>query len=81
MAILSPCTDITDLIERIAGIRIVGKSVRVHGVLEHHSNCPWCGGEDRFITRPGEGTYSCATRVSGCGRFGDMVTFLRESVI
>ena len=78
MAVLSPCTDITALIDRIAGIRIVGKAVKVHGVLEHHSNCPWCGGEDRFITRPGEGTYSCSIRVSGCGRYGDMISFLRE---
>lgn len=78
MTVLSPCTDIKTLIERIAGIRFVGKPVRVHGVLEYHSNCPWCGGEDRFITRPGEGTYSCSIRASGCNRSGDMISFLRE---
>jgi len=78
MAVLSPCTDIKTLIEYHAGIQVVGKPVKVRGVLEYHSNCPFCGGEDRFITRPEEGTYSCATRASGCGRFGDMITFLRE---
>lgn len=78
MAVLSCSTDIKSLIEYYAGIQTVGKPVRVHGVLEYHSNCPWCGGEDRFITRPEEGTYSCSTRASGCDRFGDMITFLRE---
>src|SRR2546421_7732250 len=78
MAVLSASTDIKALIEYYAAIQVVGKPVRVRGVLEYHSDCPWCGGEDRFITRPEEGTYSCATRSSGCGRFGDMITFLRE---
>jgi len=78
MATLSVCTDIKSLIEYHAAIQVVGKPVRVRGILEYHSNCPFCGGEDRFITRPEEGTYSCATRASGCGRFGDMITFLRE---
>ena len=78
MAVLSLSTDIKSLIEYYAGIQTVGKPVRVRGVLEYHSNCPWCGGEDRFITRPEEGTYSCSTRASGCGRFGDMIAFLRE---
>jgi len=78
MAVLSPCIDITALIEKFAGIRIVGKPVRVHGVLEYHSNCPWCGGDDRFITRPGQGTYSCQIRASGCNERGDMITFLRR---
>src|SRR2546421_3743223 len=78
MAVLSASTDIKSLIEYYAAIQVVGKPVRVHGILEYHSDCPWCGGEDRFITRPEEGTYSCTTRASGCGRFGDMITFLRE---
>lgn len=78
MAVLSLSTDIKSLIEYYAAIQTVGKPVKVHSVLEYHSNCPWCGGEDRFITRPEEGTYSCMTRASGCGRFGDMITFLRE---
>lgn len=78
MTALSPCTDIKTLIEYYAAIQVVGKPARVHGVLEYHSDCPWCGGTNRFITRPEEGTYSCAIRASGCGRFGDMITFLRE---
>jgi CHC2 zinc finger len=78
MTVLSSCTDIKALIEYHATIQTVGRPVRVHGVLEYHSNCPWCGGTDRFITRPEEGTYSCAIRASGCGRFGDMISFLRE---
>jgi hypothetical protein len=74
--------DILALIERKAGIRTVGKPVRVHGVLEIHSNCPWCPGTlDSFIIRPEEGTYSHAIRQgtgSGCGRHGDAISFLYE---
>jgi DNA primase (bacterial type) len=78
MPMLSPYTDITSLIEQYAGIQIVGKPSYVHGVLEYHSNCPFCGGRDRFVTRPETGQYSCAIRASGCGAHGDMITFLRE---
>ena len=78
MAVLSLSTDIKSLIEYYAAIQVVGRPVTVHGILEYHSDCPWCGGKDRFITRPEEGTYSCSIRTSGCGRFGDMITFLRE---
>jgi hypothetical protein len=79
MPVISPMYTITDLIEKFAGIRIQPKkSARVRGVLEVHSNCPFCGGEDRFITRPQEGTYSCQIRASGCGAWGDALTFLHE---
>lgn len=69
--------DIKSLIERVAGIKVVS-SANVRGVREYHSNCPWCGGTDRFITRPETGQYTCATRSSGCGRHGDGIDFLRE---
>jgi hypothetical protein len=72
--------DIKVLIEAKAGIRVTDrKPVRVHGVLEWHSNCPWCpGSTDSFIMHPEEGTYSHAVRAKGCGRYGDMVRFLEE---
>lgn len=78
MPIVSPMYDIKSLIERYASIEIKGRPATVHGVLEYHSNCPWCGGEDRFITRPETGQYSCAIRASGCGRHGDALDFLKN---
>ena len=78
MPVLSPSEDIKSLIERHAGIQVVGKPSRVRGVQEYHSNCPFCGGRDRFITRPETGWYTCSIRASGCGRHGDMLDFLRE---
>jgi hypothetical protein len=77
MPIVSTRYDIKSLVERYAGIDVVGSAV-VRGVREYHSNCPWCGGTDRFITRPETGQYTCATRSSGCGRSGDGIDFLRE---
>ncbi|GCE31040.1 hypothetical protein KDA_65240 [Dictyobacter alpinus] len=79
MAIVSKLYDITSLIERYASIQVVNKAV-VRGIRELHSNCPWCGGHDRFISRPETGQYTCATRASGCGRHGDGVNFLVEYV-
>ncbi len=76
MPVLSPCEDITSLIQRHAGIQIVGKPSVVRGVLEYHSNCPWCGGHDRFITRPETGWFTCSVRAKGCGKHGDMLDFL-----
>lgn len=78
MPTVSAQWDIKSLIERYANIEIKGRPATVHGVLEYHSGCPWCGGEDRFITRPETGQYSCAIRASGCGRTGDCIDFLRE---
>lgn len=77
MPTVSQRDDIKSLIERVAGIKVVG-SANVRGVREYHSNCPFCGGTDRFITRPETGQYTCATRSSGCGRHGDGIDFLRE---
>jgi len=68
--------DVKSLIERYASIDVVSKAT-VHGVLEYHSNCPFCGGTDRFITRPETGQFTCATRSSGCGKHGDAYDFLK----
>ncbi len=78
MPTISAQWDIKSLIEHFASIEIKGRPATVHGVLEYHSNCPFCGGTDRFIMRPTEGTYSCAIRASGCGRHGDCLDFLKE---
>ena len=89
MAILGipPATDITSLIEHYTGIRVASKArvaVKINGkkqgepTLENHSNCPWCGGRDKFITRPDKGTYTCQTRPTCCGRWGERTQFLRE---
>lgn len=67
--------DIKSLIERYAGVKIAG-SAYANGVLEYHSNCPFCGGTDRFVMRPSTGQYSCAIRSSGCGEVGDGIDFL-----
>lgn len=77
MSIVSPMYDIFSLIDRYASIQVAYKSV-VRGVLEIHSNCPFCGGHDRFVTRPETGQYSCAIRASGCGRHGDCLDFLKD---
>ncbi len=77
MPVLSPCVDIKSLIEQHAGIKVASDAI-VHGEREYHSNCPWCGGTDRFITRPEAGTYSCAIRSGGCKRHGDMLDFLKD---
>src|SRR6266550_57458 len=78
MPTLSPLYDIKSLIEHYALIDVVGRPATVHGVLEYHSNCPRCGGHDRFITRPETGQFTCATRASGCGWHGDCKDFLRD---
>src|SRR5579859_875236 len=77
MPTVSPRYDIKSLIERYAQIKVVSNAL-VHGVREYHSNCPWCGGVDRFITRPETGQFTCATRSSGCGRHGDALDFLKD---
>lgn len=78
MPTLSPLYDIKSLIEHYALIDVVGRPATVHGVLEYHSNCPRCGGHDRFITRPETGQFTCATRASGCGWNGDALDFLKD---
>jgi len=78
MPIISALYDIKSLIERYANIDCVGRPCNVRGVTEYHSNCPWCGGTDRFVTRPETGQFSCAIRSSGCGRTGDGIDFLKE---
>jgi len=77
MPTVSERYDIKSLIEQHAGIRVTGQAV-VRGVREYHSNCPWCGGKDRFVTRPDTGQYTCSIRDSGCGRHGDGIDFLVE---
>jgi hypothetical protein len=78
MPTISALYDIKSLIERYANIDVVGRLATVRGVTEYHSNCPWCGGTDRFVTRPETGQFSCAIRSSGCGRTGDGIDFLKE---
>lgn len=78
MPTISTLYDIKSLIERYANIDVVGRPTTVRGVTEYHSNCPWCGGADRFVTRPETGQFSCAIRSSGCGRTGDGIDFLKE---
>jgi hypothetical protein len=61
-------------------VTLVGKPTRAWrtGEMEFHSNCPWCGGQDRFAFWS-SGRYSCSIRASGCGRSGrDVIDFLRE---
>lgn len=79
MPTISKLYDIKSLIEHYAQIQVVGQA-NVNGVIEYHSNCPFCGGTDRFVTRPETGQYTCATRASGCGRHGDCIDFLMEYV-
>jgi hypothetical protein len=46
---------------------------------EFHSNCPWCGGTDRFLVCLPSSRYSCTIRSSSCGRYGrDLIHFLRS---
>lgn len=76
MPTVSVKEDIKSLIERVAGIRVVGRPSYVHGVLEYHSNCPFCpGSRDSFIMQPELGRASHAIR-SGCGWTGDGIDFL-----
>lgn len=79
MPTVSTAYDIKSLIEHHARIQVVSDAI-VRGVREYHSNCPWCDGKDRFITRPETGQYTCAIRSSGCGRYGDGIDFLMEYV-
>lgn len=68
--------DITSLIEHYANIQVVGRPSYVRGVLEIHSNCPFCpGSRDSFIMQPELGRASHAIR-SGCGWTGDGIDFL-----
>jgi len=80
MPTLSALWDIKSLIEHHASIQYAnkGRPSTSNGVQEWHSNCPFCGGTDRFIMRPELGDYSCAIRSSGCGRHGDCIDFLKE---
>lgn len=78
MPVISQLYDIKSLIERYVNIQVVSSSkvrVREGGgtVEEFHSNCPWCGGHDRFITRPDTGEFRC---IRGCGLSGDAIDFL-----
>ena len=78
MPTISALWDIKSLIEHFASVQVVGRPATVRGVVEYHSNCPFCGGTDRFIMRPEIGTYSCAIRSSGCDESGDCIDFLRN---
>lgn len=80
MPTVSDRYDIKSLIERYAQIQVVSDAI-VRGVREYHSNCPWCGGHDRFITRPETGQFTCSIRSSGCGRYGDGIDFLVEYML
>ena len=55
----------------------VGKASndRVNG-REYHGACPFCGGVDRFAFWE-SGRFSCAIRSSGCGKYGDVIDFLK----
>jgi hypothetical protein len=60
-------------------VTLAGKPSRVWrtGEREFHSNCPWCGGQNRFAFWS-SGRYSCSLRASGCGRYSrDVIDFLR----
>lgn len=41
---------------------------------EYHGACPWCGGNDRFIVQPAQGSWWCRQ----CGRGGDAIAFVRD---
>ncbi len=61
-------------------VTLAGTSSRVWRTseVEYHSNCPWCGGYNRFAFWS-SGRYSCSIRASGCGRYGrDVIDFLQE---
>ncbi|HET8852742.1 MAG TPA: hypothetical protein VFN02_09455 [Ktedonobacteraceae bacterium] len=61
-------------------VTLAGTSSRVWrtGEVEYHSNCPWCGGYNRFAFWSSS-RYSCSIRARGCGRYGrDVIDFLRE---
>jgi hypothetical protein len=78
MPTVSLLYDIFSLIQRYANIQVDYKST-VHGILEIHSNCPWCpGSKDSFIMEPETGRYSHKIRTAGCGRTGDCIDFLKE---
>lgn len=68
--------DILSLIQQKAAIRLHGRSTHNNkNGLEYHSNCPFCNtGIDRFSIWPETGRFYCRV----CGRFGDMIQFLRE---
>lgn len=79
MPTISTLWDIKSLIEHYAGVQTSGRPTVSRGVLEVHSNCPWCpGSKDGFIMQPEIGRYSHAIRSSGCGRTGDGIDFLKE---
>lgn len=62
-------------------ITLHGKPTRnwSSGETEYHGNCPWCGGEDRFMFCLPNGRFSCGIRASGCGRHGrDLLDFLQQ---
>jgi CHC2 zinc finger len=81
MPTISTQWDIVSLIEHFAPIQIAnkGRPSTSNGVLEYHSNCPWCpDSEDSFIMQPELGRYSHAIRSSGCNRHGDCIDFLKD---
>lgn len=81
MPILSAQWDIFSLIEHFASIQVAYKS-NVKGVLEIHSNCPFCpGSEDSFIMRPETGEWNHHTRSGGCMRKGDCIDFLTSELV
>lgn len=70
--------DFKALFEAKTGLTSVDQqAVIANSVEEWHYPCPWCGGKDRFIIQPAEGTYSCKVRSSGCGKQGDVLDFLQ----
>src|SRR5260370_1422348 len=81
MPTISLLYDIKSLIERYAPIQFAnkGRPSTSNGILEYHSNCPWCSSsKDSFIVEPETGRYSHAIRSQGCGRHGDGIDFLKE---
>lgn len=78
MPTVSTRYDIVSLFERYTNIQTTGKST-VYGVLEVHSNCPWCpGSKDSFIMRPETGQYTHMVR-GGCTAHGDCIDLLMDT--
>lgn len=70
--------DILSLIQQHVNIQLSGRATNSKDGKEYHSNCPWCGGTDRFAIWPDTGRWSCKVRSSGCGRWGDAIGFLMQ---
>jgi DNA primase len=72
--------DLASLLEREAAVRF-GKVVGKKDPVRKGGPCPFCGkGEDRFavfvVDVPHH--YLCGIHGTGCGAYGDAITFLRE---